>query len=187
MRKTFFEKCINLHLCRVALVLLLLVPAISSLQAIPSQSKTISGVVTSATDNEPLIGVSVQVKETSTGGITDMDGKYSVTAQTGQTLVFSYIGYKSQEFKVGDSSVINVSLKEDTEMLDEVVVVGYGVQKKKLVTGATVQVKGENIAKLNTTNPLCFAGTNTRCEHRLYFRTAGCQHECNHSWIGYGG
>ena len=62
-----------------------------------------------------------------------MDGKYSVTAQTGQTLVFSYIGYKSQEFKVGDSSVINVSLKEDTEMLDEVVVVGYGVQKKKLV------------------------------------------------------
>ena len=181
MRKTFFEKCINLHLCRVALVLLLLVPAISSLQAIPSQSKTISGVVTSATDNEPLIGVSVQVKETSTGGITDMDGKYSVTAQTGQTLVFSYIGYKSQEFKVGDSSVINVSLKEDTEMLDEVVVVGYGVQKKKLVTGATVQVKGENIAKL------CFAGTNTRCEHCLYFRTAGCQHECNHSWIGYGG
>ena len=154
MRKTFFEKCINLHLCRVALVLLLLVSAISSLQAIPSQSKTISGVVTSATDNEPLIGVSVQVKETSTGGITDMDGKYSVTAQTGQTLVFSYIGYKSQEFKVGDSSVINVSLKEDTEMLDEVVVVGYGVQKKKLVTGATVQVKGENIAKLNTTNPL---------------------------------
>lgn len=154
MRKTFFEKCINLHLCRVALVLLLLVLAISSLQAIPSQSKTISGVVTSATDNEPLIGVSVQVKETSTGGITDMDGKYSVTAQTGQTLVFSYIGYKSQEFKVGDSSVINVSLKEDTEMLDEVVVVGYGVQKKKLVTGATVQVKGENIAKLNTNNPL---------------------------------
>ena len=174
MRKTFFEKCINLHLCRVALVLLLLVPAISSLQAIPSQSKTISGVVTSATDNEPLIGVSVQVKETSTGGITDMDGKYSVTAQTGQTLVFSYIGYKSQEFKVGDSSVINVSLKEDTEMLDEVVVVGYGVQKKKLVTGATVQVKGENIAKLNTTHnstPDQCRATNGRedyCPDRTY-------------------
>ena len=154
MRKTFFEKCINLHLCRVALVLLLLVPAISSLQANPSQSKTISGVVTSATDNEPLIGVSVQVKETSTGGITDIDGNYSVAAQSGQTLVYSYIGYKSQEIKVGDASVINVSLKEDAEMLDEVVVVGYGVQKKKLVTGATVQVKGESIAKLNTTNPL---------------------------------
>ena len=152
MRKTFLEKCINLHLCRVALVLLMLVPV--SLWANPSQNKTITGVVTSGTDNEPLIGVSVQVKETSTGGITDIDGRYSVSAQSGQTLVFSYIGYTSQEIKVGASSVINVSLKEDTEMLDEVVVVGYGVQKKKLVTGATVQVKGDNIAKLNTTNPL---------------------------------
>ena len=68
--------------------------------------------------------------------------------------MFSYIGYQSQEIKVGTSSVINVVLKEDTEMLDEVVVVGYGVQKKKLVTGATVQVKGDEIAKMNTTNPL---------------------------------
>ena len=154
MRKTFLEKCINLRLCRVVLALLLLAPAMSSLWANPSQNKTITGVVTSGTDNEPLIGVSVQVKETATGGITDIDGKFSVSAQTGQTLVFSYIGYVSQEIKVGASSVINVVLKEDSEMLDEVVVVGYGVQKKKLVTGATVQVKGENIAKLNTNNPL---------------------------------
>ena len=96
MRKTFLEKCINLRLCRVALVLLFLVPAISNLQANPSQNKTISGVVTSATDSEPLIGVSVQVRETATGGITDIDGRYSVSAQQGQTLVFSYIGYQSQ-------------------------------------------------------------------------------------------
>ena len=140
MRKTFFDKRTHFCLCRIALVALLLLPAISSLRANPSQSKTITGVVTSATDGEPLIGVSVQVRETATGGITDMDGKYSVSAQQGQTLVFSYIGYQSQEIKVGTSSVINVVLKEDTEMLDEVVVVGYGVQKKKLVTGATVQV-----------------------------------------------
>lgn len=78
MRKTFLEKCINLHLCRVALVLLFFVLAISSLQANPSQNRPITGVVTSATDSEPLIGVSVQVKETATGGITDIDGKYSV-------------------------------------------------------------------------------------------------------------
>lgn len=154
MRKTFFDKRTHFCLCRIALVALLLLPAISSLRANPSQSKTITGVVTSATDGEPLIGVSVQVRETATGGITDMDGKYSVSAQQGQTLVFSYIGYQSQEIKVGTSSVINVVLKEDTEMLDEVVVVGYGVQKKKLVTGATVQVKGDEIAKMNTTNPL---------------------------------
>ncbi len=93
MRKTFFEKRTTFCLWRIALVALLLLPAISSLRANPSQSKTVSGVVTSATDGEPLIGVSVQVKETSTGGITDLDGRYSVAAQEGQTLVFSYIGY----------------------------------------------------------------------------------------------
>ncbi|MCI1683710.1 MAG: TonB-dependent receptor [Bacteroides sp.] len=154
MRKTFLEKGINSSLCRIVLVMLFWLPAIISIQANPSQSRTISGVVKSATDGEPLIGVSVLVKETSTGAITDMDGKYSLTALTGNTLVFSYIGYKEQEIKVGNSSVINVSLEENNAVLDEVVVIGYGVQKKKLVTGATVQVKGENIAKLNTTNPL---------------------------------
>lgn len=90
----------------------------------------------------------------STGSITDLDGRYSVQASEGQTLVFSYIGFKSQTIKIGTSSIINVVLIEDNEMLDEVVVVGYGVQKKKLVTGATVQVKGDKIAELNTTNPL---------------------------------
>lgn len=154
MRKTISEKCkAAASLRRIAWVLLLLVPAIS-LWANPSQSKTVTGVVISATDNYPLIGVSVQVKETATGAITDLDGKYSVNAAQGQTLVFSYIGFKQQEIKVGTSSTINVTLEEDNEMLDEVVVVGYGVQKKKLVTGATLQVKGDDIAKLNTTNPL---------------------------------
>jgi TonB-linked SusC/RagA family outer membrane protein len=132
----------------------MVLPAISSLRANPSQSRTVSGVVTSVTDNEPLIGVSVLVKGTTNGTVTDLDGRYSLSASQGQTLVFSYIGYVSQEIKVGTVGTINVALKEDTETLDEVVVVGYGVQKKKLVTGATVQVKGENIAKLNTTNPL---------------------------------
>lgn len=141
----------NFGLCRVALAILLLLPAISSLQA---QNKTVTGVVTSAAESEPLIGVSVQVKETAAGTITDLDGRYSVAVQEGQTLVFSYIGYKSQEIKVGTSATVNVVLGEDSEMLEEVVVVGYGVQKKKLVTGATVQVKGDNIAKMNTTNPL---------------------------------
>ena len=145
MRKTFLEKCINLHLCRVALVLLFFVLAISSLQANPSQNRPITGVVTSATDSEPLIGVSVQVKETATGGITDIDGKYSVAAQEGQTLIFSYIGYKSQEIKVGASAVINVILKEDTEMLDEVVVIGYGTMKKSDLTGAVSSIGNKDI------------------------------------------
>ena len=73
-----------------------MVPAMSSLWANPSQSKTVTGTVTSATDGFPLIGVTVQVKETATGGITDIDGHYSVQAGKGNTLVFSYIGFKSQ-------------------------------------------------------------------------------------------
>lgn len=154
MRKTFFEKCTSVHLFRIAWVIFLLLPAITALGANPSQDRTVSGVVTSAMDKEPLIGVSVLVKGTAIGGITDFDGKYSLNVKAGETLVFSYIGYVTQEIRIADQATLNVALKEDTETLDEVVVVGYGVQKKKLVTGAAVQVKGDNIQKLNTTNPL---------------------------------
>jgi len=131
----------------------LLLPAIA-LRANPSQNKSISGIVTSAVDGEPLIGVSVLVKGTFNGAITDLDGRFVLNVQNGETLVFSYIGYKAQEVTITNQTTVNVRLAEDSEVLDEVVVVGYGVQKKKLVTGATVQVKGDNIAKLNTTNPL---------------------------------
>jgi TonB-linked SusC/RagA family outer membrane protein len=74
--------------------------------------------------------------------------------QPGATLVISYIGFETQEIAVGNQSTINVTMKEDNTSLEEVVVIGYGVQKKKLVTGATVQVKGDDIAKLNTTSAL---------------------------------
>ena len=154
MKKTFLGKCTVVHLCRLALVMLMLLPAVSSLQANPAQDKTISGVVRSATDNEPLIGVSVLVKGTTNGTITDFDGKYSLSVKTGDVVVFSYIGYVTQGITISNQTTLNVTLKEDTETLEEVVVVGYGTMKKKLVTGATVQVKGDNIAKLNTTNPL---------------------------------
>ncbi|WP_321334038.1 TonB-dependent receptor [uncultured Bacteroides sp.] len=154
MRKTFFEKCIAVHLFGIALAILLLLPAISSLRANPTQDKPISGIVTSASDGEPLIGVSVLVKGTTNGIVTDLDGRYSLRVDQGQTLVFSYIGCITQEIKYAGQATLNVILKEDTEVLDEVVVVGYGVQKKKLITGATVQVKGDNLQKMNTTNPL---------------------------------
>ena len=152
MRETRMKNKEMLQVCSV-LLFLLFAWVINGL-ATPLQTKKIMGVVTSGTDGSPLIGVSVQVKESSTGSITDLDGRYSVNANEGETLIFSYIGFKTQTITVGSSSEINVVLNEDNEVLDEVVVVGYGVQKKKLVTGATVQVKGENIAKLNTTNPL---------------------------------
>lgn len=142
------------HLSSIALAILFLLPATSSLRANPFQDKSISGIVTSASDAEPLIGVSVVVKGTTNGIVTDFDGKYSLKVNQGQTLVFSYIGYVTQEIKYAGQVTLNVILKEDTKLLDEVVVIGYGVQKKKLNTGATAQVKGEELAKLNTTSPL---------------------------------
>ena len=86
--------------------------------------------------------------------MTDFDGNFTLNVKPGATLVVSYIGYTTQEIAVGNQANFNITLKEDNALLDEVVVVGYGVQKKKLVTGATVEVKGEDIAKLNTTQVL---------------------------------
>ncbi len=109
--------------------------------------KTIKGVVTSATDGEPLVGVSVQVAGTATGGITNIDGEFSVQASQGQTLVFSYIGFLSQEVKVGASTIVNVVLREDHETLSEVVVVGYGQMRRSDLTGAVTSVNDEAIKK----------------------------------------
>ena len=116
------------------------------------QTKTVKGTVSDAMG--PAIGVTVREKGTNNGVVTDFDGNFTINVQPGATLVFTYVGYEPQEVVVGNQSVINVTMKEDSQSLEEVVVVGYGVQKKKLVTGATVQVKGDDIAKLNTTNAL---------------------------------
>ena len=116
------------------------------------QSRKVSGVVTDAMG--PIIGATIMEKGTSNGTVTDFDGKFTLDVQPGAVLVISYIGYTTQEIPVGNQSTFSVTLSEDSDVLDEVVVVGYGVQKKKLVTGATLEVKGENIAKLNTTQVL---------------------------------
>lgn len=115
---------------------------------------TVSGTVTSASDGEPLIGASVLVKGTTIGTDTDIDGKFTVKAKKGDVLQFRYVGYEPLKFKVGDSNVINVMLQENENNLDEVVVVGYGTQKRKLVTGSTFQVAGDQLAQMNTTNAL---------------------------------
>ncbi|MBQ7419545.1 MAG: TonB-dependent receptor [Prevotella sp.] len=103
---------------------------------------------------EPIIGATVKVQGSNEGTITDFDGNFSVKAASDATLSFSYVGYVTQTVSVSGKSSINVTLKEDNTTLNDVVVIGYGTMKKKLVTGATVQVKGEDIAKLNTTNAL---------------------------------
>lgn len=94
-----------------------------------------------------LPGVSILVKGTNVGSVSDGNGDYSVAAGKNATLVFTYIGYSAQEVAVGGRSVIDVSLAEDTKTLGEVVVVGYGTQKKVTVTGAVVQVQGEKLIK----------------------------------------
>ena len=125
--------------------------AVKSVQSV-QQTKKVSGTVVDATG--PVIGASVMEKGTSNGTVTDLDGNYSLSVGPNATLVVTYVGFKPYEVRVGNESRIDVTLEEDNTNLDEVVVIGYGTQKKKLITGATVQVKGEDIAKLNTTNAL---------------------------------
>ena len=125
--------------------------AVKSVQSV-QQTKKVSGTVVDATG--PVIGASIMEKGTSNGTVTDLDGNYSLSVGPNATLVVTYVGFKPYEVRVGNESRIDVTLEEDNTNLDEVVVIGYGTQKKKLITGATVQVKGEDIAKLNTTNAL---------------------------------
>ena len=154
MRKTSQKFSQSRMLCKVALVALMLAfQAMLGIGAGVLNAQTVKGTVISGSDNEPLIGASVMVQGTKNGAVTDLDGNFAISAKNGQTLEVSYLGFITQKVKV-TGSVINVTLLEDKQSLDEVVVVGYGVQKKKLVTGATVQLKGDDIAKLNTTNPL---------------------------------
>ena len=126
--------------------------AAGDVQNVQQATKKITGTVVDA--QGAVIGASVVEKGTTNGTVTDFDGNFSLNVNPGATIVISFIGYETQEIKVGNQDSFNITMKDDNAQLDEVVVVGYGVQKKKLVTGATVQVKGEEIAKLNTTNAL---------------------------------
>ena len=116
-----------------------------------AQQKSITGVVVDA-NNEPVIGASVLEKGTSNGTITNIDGEYSLNVSSGATLVFSYLGYKAQEVSVGSKTSINITLMEDSEQLEEVVVVGYGVQKKSSLTGSVASVSNKEIVKQVSSN-----------------------------------
>ncbi len=117
------------------------------------QAKSVSGTVVDS-NGIPVIGANILEKGTTNGTITDIDGNFTLSVSPNAVLQVSFIGYNTQEVAVGDQKTIQVVLKEDTETLEEVVVVGYGVQKKKLVTGATVEVKGDDVAKRNTISAL---------------------------------
>jgi len=112
-----------------------------------AQSITVSGTVTS--DGQPLPGASVIVKGTTNGAVTDFDGNYEINTEIGRTLEINYLGYISKSIKV-TGKIVNVVLEEDLTSLDEVVVVGYGTQKKKEVTGAVGQIKNEALVQSAT-------------------------------------
>jgi len=115
------------------------------------QNLSVSGVVTDASDGNPMIGVSVQVKGTSTGTVTDISGKYSLTVPQGSVLVFTYVGMEKQEISA-KSKVINVKMQSDAKLLEEVVAVGYGTMRKSDLSGASVSVGEEKLKGSIITN-----------------------------------
>lgn len=117
-----------------------------------AQDIKISGTVISGSDNYPIIGANILVKGTTIGTITDVDGNFSFEAPKGSTLVVSYIGYQSQEMQVSGNAPIKIVLSEDSEKLDEVVVIGYGSQKKSDMTGGIVAVGNEKLQMVSTNN-----------------------------------
>ena len=133
------------RLAGLALLLLLCVPFAMAQSQVRVTGQVIDNI------GMPMIGVSILEKGTSNGVVTDIDGNYSLNATEGGTLVFSYVGYVTQEHPV-KAGTLNITMTEDTETLDELVVIGYGVQKKSSVTGAISQVKSEDMENRTITN-----------------------------------
>ena len=133
----------------VLLMVLMIIP--NSLKAEPTttlQANVVTGVVVDEL-GEPAIGVTVRVKNANTGTATDINGHYSINAAKDATLIFSFIGYKTQEVPIRSRNAVNVTLEEGDTALDEVVVIGYGSVKKRDLTGAVSSLKGEDLLKTN--------------------------------------
>ncbi len=142
----------NLQLLLMAFVLLLANIA-------QAQVVNLTGKVTDQSTGEPLPGVTIVIKGTTYGTITDFDGIYSIQVSTGATMAFSYVGYLSQEIQIKNQTTLNVALKLDTEQLNEVVVVGYGIQKKREITGSIAKIESRDIGtKLSSSFESVMAG-----------------------------
>ena len=121
------------------LILFLLITSVSFAQ------QTITGLVTTVKNKQPLLGVTILLKGTTAGATTDFDGNFSIEAPSNGVLVFSYIGYLTQEVLINNQIKLSITLQEDLSQLDEVVVVGYGTQKKRDITGAVTSVKVDEL------------------------------------------
>ncbi|MFE3847083.1 SusC/RagA family TonB-linked outer membrane protein [Flavobacterium sp. LB3P45] len=140
----------NFLLPRKEWLLAIVVMLFSSYTLSAQQDKTIKGIVTSAKDAMPLPGVNVLIKGTNKVIVTGFDGEYSIEAASNDILVFSYIGFTNQEVTVGNKTQVNIILNNDMNKLDEVVVIGYGTQKKSDLTGAISVVNVDNAKKTAT-------------------------------------
>jgi len=139
---------------------------------------TVSGTITEGDNNTTLIGVTILEKGTSNGAVTDLEGKYTLeVTDNNAVLMISYIGYSSQEVAVGSQSTIDVTLETDVASLDEIVVVGYGVQKKSVVTGSISKVKADELESMPV----------TRIEQSLQGRTSGVRVTSNSGQPGESG
>ena len=140
----------NKHsLLKYLLLILIILPT-----SLSAQVMDITGRVTDAADGSALPGVTILVKGTTIGAVTDFDGNYTIKAESGSTLVFSYVGYSPQEALVGSETSISIALEEETTALDEVIVIGYGVQKKSDKTGAVYNVTAEDIQTIAVQDPI---------------------------------
>ncbi|MGI0107309.1 SusC/RagA family TonB-linked outer membrane protein [Salinimicrobium sp. WS361] len=148
MKKNTFTK---LGLFRSCLAFLI---GILSVSPVWAQQNTVTGTVVSGSDGLPIPGVNVMVQGTTTGTTTDFDGNYEIDIDPNAALVFSYVGFITQEIPVNNLNQIDVVLEIATSELDEIVLIGYGTQRKALVTGASVQVDGDDLQKRSTTSAL---------------------------------
>jgi TonB-linked SusC/RagA family outer membrane protein len=137
---------------KIIQIILLIISAVSTFEGV-AQGQNITGKVTAAAENTAIPGVNVLIKGTSRGTLTDPEGNYTIQAAPGEVLVFSFIGYTTQEIPVGTSATINVSLVEDVQNLDEVVVTAFGIsQEKKALAYAVQEVQAKEIIQAREPN-----------------------------------
>lgn len=117
-----------------------------------AQQRTITGQVVDASDNSPLPGVAIMVENTTTGTITDVNGYYSLDVPANVYITVSYLGYTTQRIQITNQTTLNINLKEDLQQLDEIVVVGYGTQKKSDITGSVTSVPKDRLSRLPVSN-----------------------------------
>ena len=132
--------------------LLLMLPLMLIPMALLAQNVRVTGKVSDVSNNEPLIGVNVVQQGTTNGTITDLDGNYSIEVPSNSTLQFSYIGYQMQSIPVNGRSSIDCYLSSDDQEIEQVVVVGYGTQRKEAVTGSVASVRGEIMREMPGSN-----------------------------------